>query len=142
MSKAGRNKYLYDKATWHETDIYDTTGYFQVSVENLNQMIETDGYDETMLPYQATTPPTGSIFQLARRFHGWVQQHLRNLNPVETKTSRHVSISANVQTQLHRTDVQDFLSAIETLPAASKRNLGGIQEIMDLPRLAQSIEMH
>ena len=44
--------------------------------------------------------------------------------------------------QLHRADVQEFLSAIETLPAVLKRNLGRIQEITDLPKLAQSIEMH
>ena len=44
--------------------------------------------------------------------------------------------------QLHRADVREFLSAIETLPAVLKRNLGGIQEITDLPKLAQSIEMH
>ena len=42
LSKSGRNKYLYDKATWHETDIYDTTSYYNVSVAHLTHIIETD----------------------------------------------------------------------------------------------------
>ena len=45
LLEASRNKYVYTKALYHETDIYDTIGYFKVSVNNKARTIETDGYD-------------------------------------------------------------------------------------------------
>lgn len=125
-----------------ETDIYDTIGYFKVSVANKSQTIETDGYDETLIPSRATNKNVGLIFHLAQNLQGWLHTYIAKVKPGTIKTSWDVSISANVRSQLECEGVRDFLSAIETLPTALRRNLSGIHEISGLSKLAQSIEMN
>ena len=97
LLEASRNKYVYTKALYHETDIYDTIGYFKVSVNNKDRTIETDGYDCNLIPSPKNIEYSFPIFHLAQRFQGWLQRQLTTGTSSMTKTSWDVLISETVR---------------------------------------------
>ena len=62
-------------------------------------------------------------------------------NTVQPKTKWNFFISDSIKDQLTEPDIQEFLTTIEKLPWALKRNIGGLHEIQGLSSLAHAIEM-
>ena len=136
-----RLKYTYDKARSHETLLYSLSDYYCVAVKEEEMHITTDGFDDILLKNIDKQLLRLPIYHRIQTLQKWLHSNLLNYRPKPAKSSWDVMISDSIKTQPHNKDVAAFLTEVENLPPALKRNLGGLHEITGIANLAHSIEM-
>ena len=90
-----------------------------------------DGFLENSTKVITTITKGPAFFERFNLVHTWMLKNLRNTNK-QAPTKWDVFISNTIKSQLHDTEVHEFLTAIDQLPPALKRNLGGLHEIIGL----------
>ena len=72
----------------------------------------------------------------------WLHHNLLNgIQRPQKQLKCNVLVSDQITKQLPHEDIEAFLTAVKQLPPALLRNLGGLQEMNGIAKLAQSIEM-
>ena len=116
----------------------DLNEFYCVTVTVGQEYFETDGFYE---PATTITLPRGPrFFEQFHTLHQWMLSNIPHHKPT-WKHKWDIFMSGQIKAQLHKQEIQDFLTAIEQLPDALRRNIGGLHEIAGLTYLAQAIEM-
>ena len=141
LSGSQRNKCTYDKENYHESTFTDLGNFYNVAVRDLTLTCETDGFDEALLLTQLQHTSNCYSLQQIIDLNKRLQHYVRRNAWTAPKTKWNILVSEQIMKQLPNDDKGEFLSMIEALPPALRRNVGAIQDIQGLNHLATSIEL-
>ena len=111
-----------------------------VKIRDEGNLFSTDGFDENTLSSLSQARAKLPMHRRSRDFLSWIKTQIHTQKSKQ-KEYWNVYISEKVKAQLPNEDIEEFLTVVEQLHPNLQQNVGGIQEIVDLQQLVESVSM-